>query len=53
MEEPMKLTIVLRKDVPDRETGQAMFDLVVAFLADKPDVKVTGTVSNHFLTNGE
>ncbi len=48
MPEPMHLTIVLRKDVPDRETGQAIFNLVKEKLADRPDIKVDGSVTNCF-----
>lgn len=44
----MQVIITLRKEVPDRETGRAIFDLVKERLADQTDVKVTGHVSNHF-----
>lgn len=48
MEDKMYLTITLRKEVPDRETGRAIFDLVIQRMEDRPDVKVTGHVTNHF-----
>ena len=54
MPDLMNLIITLRREVPDRETGRAVFDLVKARLADRPDVTVTGHVSNHFdLNSGE
>lgn len=40
--------ITLRKEVPDRETGRIIYDLVKDRLADRPDVDVTGHFSNHF-----
>lgn len=48
MEDKMVLTITLRKEVPDREAGRAIFDLVRQRMEDRPDVKVTGHVTNHF-----
>lgn len=44
----MNLTITLRKEVPDREAGRAIYDLVKQKMADRPDVDVTGHVTNHF-----
>lgn len=44
----MNLVITLRKEVPDRETGRAIFDLVKERLIDRPDVTVTGHVTNHY-----
>lgn len=41
----MKLTIVLREDVPDEATAQAHFDIVKAKLDDYPDIEVSGTVN--------
>lgn len=49
----MELVIVLRKTVPDREAGEALFELVVQRMEDRPDVKVTGHVTNHFENTGE
>lgn len=48
MPEPMNLVITLRKDVPDRETGETIFNLVKERLNDRPDIIVTGHVTNHF-----
>lgn len=44
----MQLVITLRKDVKDREAGEAIFELVRQKLEDRPDIKVTGHVTNHF-----
>jgi len=48
MSEKMFLVVTLRKEVPDRETGRAVYDLVKTRLADYPDVKINGSVNNHF-----
>lgn len=48
MADKMYLTITLRKEVPDREAGRAIFTLVKERLSDRPDVKINGSVSNHF-----
>ena len=45
----MKLVITLRKDVPDRETGEEIFELVKEKLEDRPDIEVAGHVTNHFI----
>ena len=47
----MYLVITLRKEVPDREAGRVIFDLVKERLADRPDIKVIGLVNNHFDLN--
>lgn len=44
----MYIVITLRKEVPDRETGRAIYDLVKQRMADRPEVKISGAVSNHF-----
>ncbi len=44
----MNVVITLRKEVPDRETGKAIYDLVKARMTDRPDVVVNGHVTNHF-----
>jgi len=49
MADTMHVVITLRKEVPDREAGRAIYDLVKNFLADKPEVIITGMVNNHFL----
>ena len=43
----MNLVITLRKEVADREEGRAVYDLVKERLSDRPDVTVTGHVTNH------
>ncbi len=48
MADEMHLVITLRKEVPDRDTGKAIYDLVKERLADRPDITVTGHVTNHF-----
>ncbi len=44
----MKLNIVLTKDVSDQEEGAVLYDRVVEFMSQFPEVEVRGTVSNHF-----
>lgn len=44
----MHIIITLTKEVPDREAGRAIYDLVKQKLADRPDITVNGHVSNHF-----
>lgn len=46
--EKMFLVITLRKEVPDREAGIVIYDLVKSRLADRPDVEVSGHLTNHF-----
>ena len=49
MPDKMYCTIVLRKEVADRDEGRALYDLVKAKLADRPDVNIQGSASNHFV----
>ena len=44
----MELTITLRKEVADRDEGSAVFELVKQKLADRPEITVTGHITNHF-----
>jgi len=53
MADKMDVVITLRREVPDRETGRLIYDIVKNRLADRPDVKITGHVSNHFDLNEE
>jgi len=53
MEDKMILTITLRKEVPDRETGREIYDLVKDRMKDRPDVIITGHVTNHFVFEEE
>lgn len=48
MPDKMYLVITLRKEVPDRESGKAIYDIVKERLADRPDVEIKGHVTNHF-----
>jgi len=45
----MQLVITLRKEVPDRETGKTIYELVKTKLEDRPDIKVSGHITNHFV----
>lgn len=45
----MQLVITLRKEVEDRDEGEQIYQLVKERLQDRPDVKVRGHVTNHFL----
>ena len=49
----MQLIITLRKDVTDRDEGEQIYELVKQRLADKPEVKVAGHVTNHFVEEPE
>lgn len=49
----MLLTIVLRKDVPDEETAQTLYNTVIQKLEDRPYVKITGQVSSLLELNHE
>lgn len=48
MADRMYLIITLRKEVADRDEGRLIYDLVKQKLEDRPDVQVSGQVSNHF-----
>ena len=48
MPDKMYLVITLRKEVPDRDTGKAIYDLVKERLVDRPDVEIHGHITNHF-----
>jgi len=45
----MNLVITLRKEVADRDEGEAIFNMVKERLSDRPDVEVSGHVTNHFI----
>lgn len=45
----MELVITLRKEVPDRDTGEAVFELVKQKLSKQPDIKISGHITNHFI----
>lgn len=44
----MYLVVTIRKDVADRDEGEALYELVKQRLADRPNVKISGHVTNHF-----
>lgn len=44
----MKLVITLRKEVTDRDQGELIFNLIKQRLEDRPDVEITGHITNHF-----
>lgn len=48
MADKMYLVITLRKEVPDREAGKAIYELVKQKMSDRPDVEIHGHVTNHF-----
>ena len=48
MADKMYLVITLRKEVPDRNAAHTIYELVKERLDDRPDVIITGLVSNHF-----
>ena len=48
MADQMHLVITLRKEVPDRDTGRIVYDLVKERMSDRPDVVVSGHITNHF-----
>lgn len=48
MAQQMYLVITLRKPVADAAQGQAIYDLVKQRLEDRPDIDITGHITNHF-----
>jgi len=44
----MQLVITLRKEVEDRDEGEQLYQYVKDFFSDRPKIKVTGHVTNHF-----
>lgn len=49
----MQLVITVRKEVETREQGKEIYELVKAKLAHRPDLKLTGHVTNHFVDEEE
>lgn len=49
----MELIITLRKKVDEPIEGEQIFEMVKQRLADRPDVKVTGHITNHFREESE
>lgn len=48
MADKMFVIITARKEVASAEEGRAIYDVVKQKMADRPDVQLTGHVSNHF-----
>lgn len=48
MADQMILTVTARKEVADRDEGKAIYDIIKQKMADRPDVELTGHVTNHF-----
>lgn len=44
----MQLVITIRQDVPDQDEGTEAYEWVKDHLADRPELKVTGHLTNHF-----
>lgn len=45
----MQLVITIRKEVPDRDTGEAIYQAAKERLSQIADLKITGHVTNHFI----
>jgi len=48
MADKMYLVVTARKEVPDRDAGRKIYDLIKQKLAERPDITLTGHVTNHF-----
>lgn len=44
----MDLVITVRREVPDVDEAKEAYELVKQHLADRPELKITGHVTNHF-----
>jgi len=49
MADKMIVHITFTKEVPDQETGRALYALVKERLADRPDVRISGGGSTTFI----
>lgn len=47
MADKMYVIITLRKEIPDRNTGRLICDLVKNRLSDRPDVILTAHITDH------
>lgn len=52
MPEQMILTIVARKPVADAEEGKRIYEWVKERLSERPEVELSGHVTNHFTLEG-
>lgn len=53
MPNEMYVVITVRKPVEDAAEGEWIYNFVKERLADRPDVEVTGHVTNHFTETQE
>lgn len=44
----MYLIVTARKEVVDRDQGELIFRMIEQRLADRPDLTLSGHVTNHF-----
>lgn len=49
----MQLVITVRKDVTDRDEGEALYEKVKQRMQDHPEIKITAHVTNHFVEEPE
>ncbi|MCK5607233.1 hypothetical protein KAR91_35445 [Candidatus Pacearchaeota archaeon] len=48
MADKMYLVVTARKEVPDREAGRIVYEHIKQKLADRPDIELSGHVTNHY-----
>lgn len=46
----MRIAIVITKEVAETEEARQIYELVKSRLQDRPDITITGQVTNHFDT---
>ena len=51
MPEELNLTVTLRKEVPDTETGEALVAIVKQKLIDHPEIKIAATITKRIPEN--
>lgn len=44
----MQLVITIRQEVPDQDEGEEAYQWVKDHIADRPDLKISGHLTNHF-----
>ena len=49
----MQLVITLRREVEDAEEGKRIYEVVKTQLESRPDIKITGHITNHFAESEE
>jgi len=45
----MEMVVTIRKEVPDVDTAYVIYEKVKLALADRPGIKLTGHIANHFV----